>query len=59
MYSHRFGAVIDVTLVMDKITGNTRGFGFVTFENKVCSLAHAEREGCSGPTVHDSGGSVT
>jgi RNA recognition motif-containing protein len=29
----RFGAVIDATVILDRATGRSRGFGFVTFQN--------------------------
>jgi RNA recognition motif-containing protein len=32
-YFERYGKLIDVALMKNKLTGQPRGFGFVTFEN--------------------------
>jgi len=29
----KFGSVVDATVILDRATGRSRGFGFVTFEN--------------------------
>eukprot|EP00960_Hanusia_phi_P036077 752123-Hanusia_phi.AAC.3 len=40
-YFVRFGVLADVVVMKDKITGNGRGFGFVTFEDpQVFDLLH-------------------
>eukprot|EP00128_Syssomonas_multiformis_P015378 Colp12_sorted_trinity150504_noHs@17163 len=49
-YFSRFGAVVDSAVVMDRDTGRSRGFGFVTFEDsqvaqKVLSEQDLEIEG--------------
>ncbi len=35
-YFERYGKLIDVALMKNKVTGQPRGFGFVTFENPHC-----------------------
>ena len=39
----RFGSVQDATVIMDRTTGRSRGFGFVTFEN-VADAAEAVKQ---------------
>ena len=42
----QFGAIVDAVVVMDKFTGRSRGFGFVTFET--AEMADAAAAGMNG-----------
>lgn len=40
-----FGAVIDAVVIMDKMTGRSRGFGFVEFETEEMAQKALEANG--------------
>jgi len=51
-YFVRFGVLADVVVMKDKITGNGRGFGFVTFEDpQVAEKVVAQRHTIRGRSV--------
>nr|PUA91951.1 RNA recognition motif-containing protein [Toxoplasma gondii TgCATBr9] len=52
-YMKQFGAVEDVVVMVDKVTGNSRGFGFVTFADasSVTSCVGAEKHVIDGQEV--------
>lgn len=39
----RHGAVRDAKVIMDRYSGKSRGFGFVTYESAECAAAALER----------------
>ena len=44
----RFGAITEAKVIMDRVTGRSRGFGFVTFEDEAAArTAIAEMNGTS------------
>ena len=42
----QFGSIVDAVVLMDKFSGRSRGFGFVTFEN--ASQANAAVQALNG-----------
>ena len=42
-YFKRFGEVVDVAIMRDKMTGRSRGFAFVTFKERSVESCNALR----------------
>lgn len=50
-YFKRFGEVVDVAIMRDKISGRSRGFAFVTFKERDTESINALRQAIFDPQV--------
>ena len=50
-YFKRFGKVVDVAIMRDKMTGRSRGFAFVTFKERTAEAINVLRETIFNPQI--------